>query len=251
MSGHSKWATIRHKKGAADAKRGKMFSKLARELMVVARQGGGDPANNPTLRTVIQKAKSINMPSDNIDRAIKKGTGEGDGAVFEEVLYEGYAAGGVGLMVLVLTDNKNRAAAEVRHTFTRHGSSLAAQGAVSRGFERRGQIFVEASKIEEDKLMEIALEAGADDMTRDGEQFEILTAPSAFNGVTEALEGAGVETLGAEVAMVPVAPVPVTDKKVVRDVMRFIGALEENDDVQSVYSNMDVSDAIMTELDEE
>ena len=157
MSGHSKWATIKHKKGAADAKRGKVFSKLSKELMVVARQGGSDPGMNPTLRTLVQKAKSVNMPSDNIDRAIKKGAGELDGVVFEEVVYEGYAAGGVGLIVMGLTDNKNRAAAEIRHVFTRHGSSFATQGSVSRGFQRRGQILVESSAVDEDKLMEIGV----------------------------------------------------------------------------------------------
>jgi YebC/PmpR family DNA-binding regulatory protein len=163
MSGHSKWATIKHKKGAADAKRGKVFSKLAKELMVVARQGGSDPGMNPTLRTLIQKAKSVNMPADNVDRAIKKGAGELEGAVFEEAVYEGYAGGGVGLIVQALTDNKNRAAAEIRHIFTKHGSSFAQQGSVSRAFHRRGQIFIEAEGVDEDELMGVVLEAGAED----------------------------------------------------------------------------------------
>lgn len=251
MSGHSKWATIKHKKGAADAKRGKVFSKLSKELMVCARQGGGDPTMNITLRSLMQKAKSVNMPADNIDRAVKKGTGELDGVSFEEVVYEGYASGGVALIVLALTDNKNRAAAEIRHTFNKHGSSFAQQGAVSRGFERKGQIFVEASAVEEEKLMEIALEAGADDMTRDGEQFEILTDPATFTDVTEALEQAAIETLSAEVALVPTTYVPIADPNLARSILRFIGDLEDNDDVQNVYTNMDVVDAIMQEIEAE
>ena len=251
MSGHSKWSTIKHKKGAADARRGKMFSKLSKELMVLARQGGSDPSMNTALRTIIQKAKSINMPADNIDRAIKKGAGEIEGVTFEEVVYEGYAAGGVGLVVMALTDNKNRAAAEIRHVFSRHGSSFAAQGSVSRGFERRGQIFVEAASVEEDKLMDIVLEAGADDMQLDGDQFEILTDPHVFSDVTEALEQAGIETTGAEVGLVPTAPVPVTEKSVASSIMRFINDLEDNDDVQNVYSNMDVPDEFMAELTQE
>ena len=249
MSGHSKWKTIQHKKGAADAKRGKIFSKLAKELMVVARAGGSDPDNNPSLRTVMQKAKSVNMPSDNIDRAIKKGAGELEGAIFEEIVYEGYASGGIGLVVMVLTDNRNRAAAEVRHIFTQHGSNFASQGSVSRGFERKGQIFVDASTVEEDALMDVVLEAGADDMKRDGEQFEILTDPGAFNDVTAALEKAEIATMGAEVSLVPTAPTPVTDKSVAQSVFKFIADLEDNDDVQNVYANMDVSDEILAELE--
>lgn len=251
MSGHSKWATIKHKKGAADAKRGKVFSRLSKELTVVARQGGGDPDMNPTLRTIMQKAKAVNMPADNIDRAIKKGTGEIDGVSFEEVVYEGYAAGGVALVVKALTDNKNRAAAEIRHIFTKHGSSFAAQGSVTRGFERKGQIFVAGSAVDEDKLMNIVLEAGAEDMNRDGDQFEVLTEPSAFEDVTGALEEAGIPTLSAEIALVPTTYMPVNDKAVAGQVYRFISELEENDDVQDVYSNMDAPDEIMQELVDE
>lgn len=251
MSGHSKWATIRHKKGAADAKRGKVFSKLAKELMVVARHGGGDPNMNPTLRTLMQKAKGANMPSDNIDRAIKKGTGELEGVVFEEAMYEGYADGGVGLIVLALTDNKNRAASEIRHSFTKHGSSFAQQGAVSRGFERKGQIFVDATVIDEDALMDLVIEAGAEDMSRDGEQFEIVTEPSDFMAVCEALEKAEIPTVGSEVALVPSTYVPVTDKVAASRVMRFVSDLEDLDDVQNVYTNMDVDDAMLDELSQE
>lgn len=251
MSGHNKWSTIKHKKGAADAKRGQTFSKLSKELMVAARQGGSDPAMNTTLRTAIQKAKSVNMPADNIDRAVKKGAGEIEGVTYEEVVYEGYAAGGVGLVVMGLTDNKNRAAAEIRHIFTRHGSSFASQGSVSRGFERKGQIFVDAAAVEEDKLMDIVLEAGADDMQQDGDQFEILTDPSTFSDVSEALEKAEITTMGAQIALVPTTPVPVAEKSVASSIMRFINDLEDNDDVQNVYSNMDVPDEIMAELTQE
>lgn len=251
MSGHSKWSTIKHKKGAADAKRGKMFSKISKELMVVARQGGSDPSMNPALRTAMQKAKSVNMPADNVDRAIKKGAGELEGAVFEEIVYEGYAGGGVGIIVLALTDNKNRAAAEIRHIFTKHGSSFAAQGSVSRGFQRKGQIFVDAEGVEEDKLMGVVLDAGAEDMKQDGEQFEILTDPSIFADVTEALETAGIETLSAEVSLVSETSVPVTEKSTAASIMRFVDALEDCDDVQSVFTNMDADDAIMQELDDD
>jgi YebC/PmpR family DNA-binding regulatory protein len=248
MSGHSKWATIKHKKGALDAKRGKMFSKISRELMVAARQGGSDPNNNPTLRNIIQKARSVNMPADNVERAIKKGAGELEAQAFEEVMYEGYASGGVALIVQVLTDNKNRTAAEIRHIFTRHGSSFAAHGSVSRGFVRKGQIFVDASAAGEDKLMAIALDAGAEDMTRETDQFEIVTDPASFADVVEALEKAGIPRLGAEVSLVPTAYVPVADKAVASSVLKFVADLEDHDDVQNVYSNMDIADEILKEL---
>lgn len=251
MSGHSKWATIRHKKGAADAKRGKMFSKLAKEMMVVARQGGGDPESNPTLRTLLQKAKGVNMPNDNIERAIKKGTGELGAETYEEITYEGYASGGVGLIVKVLTDNRNRAAAEIRHIFNKHGSSFASLGAVSRGFDRRGQILVDASKVAEDRLMEIALEAGADDLQNDGEHFEILTTPQQFADVSEALENAGIDVENAEVALIPTTPMPVADIAVARSVLRFVSDLEDQDDVQEVFTNMDIDDAILDKLETE
>jgi len=250
MSGHSKWATIKHKKGALDAKRGKIFSKLSKELMVAAKVGGSNPDMNPTLRTVIQKAKSYNMPSDNIDRAVKKGAGEIEGVVFEEVSYEGFAAGGVALIVKGLTDNKNRAASEIRHIFTKHGSSFAVQGAVSRGFQRKGQIIVDAATVAEDKLMEIVLNAGAEDMANYGSQFEVLTDPASFSAVVDALEKAGIKTLSAEISMVPSAEVPVADKNVAASVMRFVNDLEDNDDVQNVYTNMDVDEKIMAELDQ-
>jgi YebC/PmpR family DNA-binding regulatory protein len=251
MSGHSKWATIKHKKGALDAKRGKIFSKLSKELMVAAKSGGSNADMNPTLRTIIQKAKSYNMPSDNIDRAVKKGAGEIEGVTFEEVSYEGFAAGGVALIVKALTDNKNRAAAEIRHIFTKHGSSFAAQGSVARGFQRKGQIFVDASTVAEDKLMDVVLNAGAEDMKQDGEQFEVLTDPTGFQAVVDALEKAGIKTLSAEISMVPTMTVPVSDKNLASAVMRFVNDLEDNDDVQNVYTNMDVDDKVMSELEKE
>ncbi len=248
MSGHSKWKTIQHKKGAADAKRGKIFSKLSKELMVVARNGGSDPLTNAALRNLIQKAKGANMPADNIDRAIKKGAGELEGIVYEEVAYEGYAAGGVGIVVMVLTDNRNRATSEIRHTFTRHGTSFATAGSVARGFERKGQILVDATIVDEDKLMGIVLDAGADDMTRDGDQFEILTAATAFGDVTEALEKAGIATLNAEVTLLPITAVPVADPGVAGSILKFVADLEESDDVQNVYTNMDMSDEVMAAM---
>lgn len=251
MSGHSKWATIKHKKGAADAKRGKVFSKLAKEIMVVARQGGGDPSANITLRTLIQKAKGVNMPNDNIERAIKKGTGEDGGAAFEEIVYEGYASGGVALIVYVLTDNKNRAAAEIRHIFKKQGSDFAQQGSVSRGFERKGQIIVDAATVEEDALMDVVLEAGADDMQRDGDQFEVLTDPSVFNDVCDAVEAAGIEAINKEVTLLSTIPAMVDDVNVARSVLKFVAALEDNDDVQNVYSNMDMSDEVMAAVSED
>ena len=251
MSGHNKWSTIKHKKGAADAKRGKIFSKLAKEIMVVARQGGGDPSANITLRSLIQKAKGVNMPNDNIDRAIKKGTGEDGGAVFEEIVYEGYASGGVALIVYVLTDNKNRAAAEIRHIFTKQGSSFAQQGSVSRSFDRKGQIIVDAEGVDEDQLMEVALEAGADDIELDGDQFEILTDPKAFNDVCEALEAANIETVAKEITLLPQLQTVVDEVSTAQSVMRFIAALEDNDDVQNVYSNMDMTEEVLAAVSEE
>ncbi len=251
MSGHSKWKTIQHKKGAADAKRGKIFSKMAKELMVVAKAGGGNPDTNTALRNLIVRCKAVSMPNDNIDRAIKKGTGELAADIMEEITYEGFSDGGVGVVVKVLTDNKNRAAAEIRHLFSKMASGFASQGAVSRGFKRRGQIFVDAQSVEEDKLMDIVLNAGAEDMSRDGEQFEILTDPNAFNAVMEALEKAGIKTDDSEIRLVPETYVPVSDKSVAKAVMKFVEALEDNDDVQNVYTNMDLDDSVLEALEKE
>jgi YebC/PmpR family DNA-binding regulatory protein len=224
---------------------------MAKELMVVAKAGGGNPDTNTSLRNLIIRCKASSMPNENIDRAIKKGTGELAADIMEEISYEGFAEGGVGVVVKVLTDNKNRAAAEIRHIFSKHGSGFAAQGAVSRGFRRRGQIYVDAATVEEDKLMDVVLNAGADDMVRDGDQFEVLTDPNAFNGVVEALEKAGIKSSDAEVRLVPDTYVPVKEKGIAKSVMKFIETLEDNDDVQNVYSNMDIDDSVLAELDKE
>jgi len=253
MSGHSKWATIKHKKGAADAKRGKIFSKIAKEMTIVAKQGGGDPGNNPTLRTLIAKAKSVNMPNDNIDRAIKKGTGELAADVLEEITYEGYAQGGVGLVVKVLTDNKNRAAAEVRNVFKKNGSDFAGLGAVSRGFERKGTIMIPAADgITEDQVMEVVLGAGADDMVAEEGGFTVTCQPASFSEVCSALEAANIkfDQENSQVGLVAQTLVPVTDVAVAKAVNKFVAALEEHDDVQDVYTNMDIDDAVAAQLEE-
>lgn len=250
MSGHSKWKTIQHKKGAADAKRGKIFSKLSKELTIAARAGGGDPATNTTLRNIIGKAKEANMPSDNVARAIKKGTGELEGAQLEEVTYEGYISGGVALVIKVLTDNKNRAASEIRHIFTKFGSSLAAQGAISRYFKRKGQILVDASTVDEEKLMGIVLDAGAEDMQQEDGMFDIIAEPANFQAVVDALEKAGIKSISSEITLIPDNYVTITDKATAANAMKFIETLEDNDDVQNVYSNMDIDEKIMKELEQ-
>ncbi|MBN1268820.1 MAG: YebC/PmpR family DNA-binding transcriptional regulator, partial [Kiritimatiellae bacterium] len=242
--------TIKHKKAATDAKRGKIFSKIGREIMVAARTGGGDPSANITLRALMQKAKSVNMPSDNVERAIKKGTGEAGGAALEEITYEGFAPGGVALVLQVLTDNRNRAAAEIRHIFTRHGANLSAQGSVTRNFHRKGQILVAADKTSEDKLLELVLDAGAEDMTREDDQFEILTDPAQFMDVVDALNKAGIAMETSEITFLPEAYVPVTDKAQAASLLKFIEALEDLDDVQNVYSNFDIADDLMKSLEQ-
>ncbi len=249
MSGHSKWKTIQHKKGAADAKRGKVFSRLSKEIMIAARQGGGNQATNVTLRNLVIKAKDANMPADNVDRAIKKGTGEIEGVSYEEVVYETYASGGVAVIVNVLTDNKNRAAAEIRHLLSKHNCELAAPGSVSRGFSRKGQILVDQAAIKEDDLMEIVLESGAEDMQPDDDAYEILTEPAAFDAVVEALAKAEVKTRSAEVTMVPDAYVPVNDKSTAASLLRLVEELEDHDDVQNVYTNLDIDDATLKEME--
>jgi YebC/PmpR family DNA-binding regulatory protein len=254
MSGHSKWATIKHKKGAADAKRGKIFSKIAKEMTIVAKGGGGNPANNPTLRTLLAKAKAVNMPSDNIDRAIKKGTGELAADALEEITYEGYAEGGIGLVVKVLTDNKNRAAAEVRNIFKKHGSDFASLGSVSRNFERKGTILIPAvDGLTEDKVMEVALSAGADDMVADEGGFTVTCQPNAFAEVSSAIEAAGIkfDQENSQVGLVALTPMQVSDAAVAKSVNKFIAALEDHDDVQDVYTNMEIDDALSAQLDAE
>ena len=254
MSGHSKWATIKHKKGAADAKRCKIFSKIAKEITIVVKQGGGDPGNNPTLRTLIAKAKSVNMPNDNIDRAIKKGTGELAADILEEITYEGYGQGGVGLVVKVVTDNKNRAAAEVRNIFKKNNSDFATLGSVSRNFERKGTILVPAADgVTEDSLMEIVLNAGADDLESEEGMFTVTCAPNAYAEVCTALEAANIaiDQENSQVGLVPLTTVPVSDVAVAKSINRFVSMLEDHEDVQDVYHNMDVDDSIADQLEDE
>jgi YebC/PmpR family DNA-binding regulatory protein len=239
MSGHSKWATIKHKKGAADAKRGQMFTKLIKEISIAARMGGGDPEGNPRLRTAVLKARGANMPKDNIDRAIKKGTGELEGVNYEELTYEAYASGGVAILIEVLTDNKNRAAADVRNILTRSGGQLATAGSVSRLFKRQGLITLDGEKYTEDQVMEAALEGGAEDVALDDGIIEITTAPEDFEPVMNALNDKGFETQSAEISMVPDVEVAL-DTDGTAKALRLIEKLEENDDVQNVYSNIEI-----------
>lgn len=234
MSGHSKWATIKHAKGIADAKRGKLFTKFIKEISIAARMGGGDPNSNPRLRTVIIKARAANMPKDNIDRAIKKGTGEDGATSYEELVYEGYAPGGVAVMVEVLTDNHNRAAADVRNIFSKGGGNLGTTGSVSRMFQRKGTIELDAEKVNEDEVMEAALEAGADDIVSEDGVITVTTSPDAFSAVADALNEKGFETLSADVGLVPDAYTAV-DSETAAKVQKLIDKLEDNDDVQNVY----------------
>lgn len=249
MSGHSKWANIKIKKGKADAARGKAFSKIAKEMTVSARIGGGDPSGNITLRALIVKAKSVNMPNDNIERAIKKGTGELASAALEELIYEAYAPGGVGIIIQSLTDNKNRAASEIRNACTKNGASMAQQGAVSRSFQRKGQIYINAAGIDEDTLMNIVLEAGAEDMQRDGDQFEVITAFTDYAAVSEAISKAGITAASSEITMLPDLPVDIKDKEQAQKVMKLVEALDELDDVQNVYGAFEIPDAVLAEME--
>ena len=244
MSGHSKWATIKHKKGAADKARGKLFAKLARQIEVAAK-GGGDVDANPTLRTAVQKAKAARMTNDAIDRAIKRGTGEGDGGTYESIVYEGYAPGGVALLIDVLTDNRNRTGAEVRNIFSKLGGSMAEPGAVSWQFQRRGVILT-GDGIEEDAIMMAALEGGADDVIAEGAgAYRVMTDPSIVYDVKAALDDAGIEVISADSPMVAENLVPVTEASDAKAVLRILDALDDNDDVQDVYSNFDMSDELM------
>lgn len=250
MSGHSKWANIKHKKAASDAKKGKIFSKIAREIMIAARSGG-DPESNITLRSLIQKARAANMPADNIERAIKKGTGELAAETLEEKMFEGFGPGGISVIVHALTDNHNRTTADVRLIFNRHGANLAQLGSVSRSFRRKGQIVVDAAKIEEDRLMEVVLDAGAEDLAREGDRFVVTSEPAAHNNVVEALAKANIPTESAEITMVPDLYVSVTDKAQAQTILKFIEALEDLDDVQNVYTNLDLDDALMEQIQSE
>jgi YebC/PmpR family DNA-binding regulatory protein len=247
MSGHSKWATIKHKKGAADKARGKLFNKLARQLEVSARAGGGDPDANPTLRTAVQKAKAAQMTNDAIDRAIKRGTGEGDARTYESILYEAYAPGGVAVLIDVLTDNRNRTGAEVRGVFTRNGGSLAEPGSVSWQFRRRGVIMVDGAA-GEDELMLVALDAGAEDVADDGGTWRVLTEASQLEDVRAAVEAAGFTIESADTPMVSDNPVPITTADEAKRVLRVVEALEDNDDVQDIYANYDIADDVMDDV---
>jgi len=242
MSGHSKWATIKHKKGAADARRAKVFAKIARQLEVAARDGGGDPSSNATLRTMVLKAKAAQMNNDLIDRAIKRGTGQSDGGNYESIMYEGYAPGGVGLLIEVLTDNRNRTSADVRNIFSKLGGSLAEPGAVGWQFSRKGVIIATGG---EDDVMMAALDAGAEDVAADGEGWRITCDPSIVYDVRDALEAAKVGIVSADSTMVSSTIIDVTDLEDAKKVLRIVDALEDNDDVQDVFGNFDISDDIM------
>ncbi len=246
MSGHSKWSTIKHKKGAADAKRGKLFSKLSRAIMVAAKEGGADPASNLALQNAIEKARSYSMPKDNIERAIAKGTGEGtDGSAFETVVYEGYGPEGVAVIVEALTDNRNRTASDVRHLFSKHGGNLGATGAVAWQFERRGIVLVAAEGADEDELVLAAADAGADDVELDGSSFVVSSTPDDLTRVRAALEGAGFELESVGLAMVAKTTVAIAEESTAKQVVRLVEGLEDNDDVQDVYANFDIPEAVL------
>ncbi len=239
MSGHSKWASIKHKKGALDAKRGKVFTKIIKEITVAARLGGGDPEANPRLRTAVLKAKSANMPKDNVERAIKKGTGDLEGVDYVELTYEAYGPNGVAILIEALTDNKNRTAADVRSLLTKGGGSLGESGCVSYLFQRKGIISFDASKYTEDQVFEVALEAGAEDVTREDESIEVVTTPDDFESVLQALQGAGFEEEMAEVSMVPETTVTLNNEAT-KKALRLIERIDDHDDVQSVATNLDI-----------
>ncbi len=248
MAGHSKWANIKHRKGAQDAKRGKVFTKVAREIIVAAKLGGGDPSGNSRLRLALDKARAANMPKDNVDRAIKKGTGEGNDNIFEEIMYEAYAPGGVGILIKALTDNRNRTITDVRTAVSKRGGSMAEAGAVSWQFDNKGLIEVPSSACSEDEIMDIALEAGAEDVVADGDVYIITTEPSDFMAVKDAITAKGFETPYAEVAMKPRMTVDV-DNESAKKIINIVDALEDLDDVQEVFGNYKMDDSVFDELD--
>ena len=249
MSGHSKWSKVKRFKGAIDAKRGKIFSKLSKEITIAAKAGGGDPRGNPRLRSAIQAARAESMPGDNIERAIKRGTGEGrDGEQFDEIVYEGYGPGGVAIIVETATDNRNRTGAEIRRIFTQNNGNLASSGSVSYMFHWKGQITVPRSSIGEDPLLEIALEAGAEELTTEEDQYVITTSHDQLYAIAEALKKAGVTTDGQKFTFIPDTTVAVSDETVARQALRLCEALEEDDDVQNVYSNLDIPDELLARL---
>ena len=245
MSGHSKWHTIKHKKGALDAKRGKLFTKLIKELTIAARAGGtGDPNQSPRLRKVVNDAKAANMPNDTIDRAIKRGTGELDGVNYEEVTYEGYGPGGVAVMVQTTTDNRNRTVSEIRHLFSKFGGNLGESGSVAWMFNKKGEIIIDATVKPEDEMMEIALDAGAEDMINDGGTYQILTAPEDFHAVLERVKGQGLEPMSAEVTMIPQNRIKL-EGGAASQMLRLYDALDDNEDVQTVSANFELDDAVL------
>jgi YebC/PmpR family DNA-binding regulatory protein len=246
VSGHSKWSTIKHKKGAADAKRGQLFTKLSKAIIVAAKEGGADPAANLSLQNAIEKAKSYSMPKDTIERAIARGAGtDADAAVYETIVYEGYGPDGVAVLVEALTDNRNRTASDVRHTFTKNGGNLGTTGAVAWLFERRGIVLVDAEGVDEDELTLAAAEGGAEDVELDGSTFEISSAPEDLAAVRQAIEAAGIKVESAELSMVPKTTVEVAEEPSAKKLIRLIEALEENDDVQGVYANFDIPEQVL------
>jgi YebC/PmpR family DNA-binding regulatory protein len=244
MSGHSKWSSIKHKKGAADAKRGKIFTKLIKEITVAARMGGGDPDGNPRLRAAIAAAKAENMPKENIERGIKKGTGELEGVNYEETNYEGYGPGGVAVLVDCLTDNKNRTVADVKHVFERNGGNLGEPGCVAWIFEKKGLIVIERDKVDEEQLFELAIDSGAEDVNDEEDQFEVIANTSDFEAVKKALEDAGIPYTLAEVTMIPKNTVELEGKKA-QQMLNLMEALEDNDDISHVYANFDIADDVL------
>ena len=240
MSGHSKWASIKHKKGAADAKRGKVFTKIIREIAVAARAGGGDPDKSPRLRKAIQDAKNANMPADNVKRAILKGTGQLEGATYEEAIYEGYGPGGVAIYITALSDNKNRTVSEIRHIFTKNGGQIGTQGCVAFRFKRGGYIDIDKEKVAEDKLMDVALTAGADDIKDDGDTWEVVSTPEKYEAVLEAIKGAGIEVADANVGYIPKDYTKIEGKQS-HQALKLVEELEDHDDVQTVAANFDIS----------
>jgi YebC/PmpR family DNA-binding regulatory protein len=246
VSGHSKWSSIKHKKGAADSKRGQLFSKLSRAIIVAAKEGGPDPAGNLALQNAIEKARSYSMPKDNIERAIAKGSGsDSDASSFETVVYEGYGPEGVAVLVEAVTDNRNRTASEVRHAFTKHGGNLGTTGAVAWQFERRGVVLVSAEDADEDSLLLVAAEAGADDVSLDGSSFVVTSAPEALSAVRRALEDAGFAVESVELAMVPKTTIAVSDESAARRIVSLVEGLEDTEDVQDVYANFDIPEAVL------
>ncbi len=249
MSGHSKWSKVKRFKGAIDAKRGKIFSKLSKEISIAAKTGGGDPNGNPRMRSAIQTARAQSMPNDNIERAIKRGTGEGNEAThFDEIVYEGYGPGGVAVIVEAATDNKNRTAAEIRSIFTKNNGNLGSSGSVSYMFHKKGQIIVQRDSIDEERIFELALNAGAEELTTEEDQYLITTSHDQLYAVAEALKQAGVKTDGQKFTFIPDTTVPVADETVARQVLRLCDDLEDDDDVQNVYSNLDIPDELLARL---